>query len=119
MPLTITQSRGGRDVVFLVDTANASIAPGNASINTTAGEIITGLVIRKIVAGVGVGGMVTVQRDANVVYQTAVSQSIDFGSMGMPISVSPTANVVVNFVGANCTAQIECSKRATIAGTTY
>lgn len=119
MTLTITQSRGGRDVVFLVDTANATIAPGNGSINTTAGEIITGLTIRKIVAGVGAGGMVTVQRDAAVVYQTSVSQAIDFGSMGMPISVTPAANVTVNFVGANCTAQIECSKRATIANTSY
>lgn len=111
MALRINSSKGARDVTILVDTANGTIAPGNTSINTTVGEIVTGLTVRGIVAGVGTGGAVTIARGANVVFQTVQSGVFNFIADGaQPIILDAAANVSVNFVGANCTAQILCGK---------
>lgn len=118
MAARILQTRSGRDVVFLVDSANASFAVANASVNA-ANESVTGLSIRTIIAGVGIGGEVIIQRGGNTVFRTAFSGSFDFAGMGQAITANSAATLDISFTGANCSAQVCCSKQSNAVNSTY
>lgn len=118
MAARVLQTRSGRDVVFLVDTANASFAVANASINAT-NESVTGLTIRSVIAGVGTGGEVIIARGGNTIFRTAFSGTFDFAGIGQAITANTTASLDINFTGANCTAQVTCAKQSNATNQTY
>lgn len=118
MALRIMQTRSGRDLVVIVDAANTTFAPSNASLNT-ANEGITGLTIRSVIAGVGIGGEVIIDRGGANVFRTAFSGTFDFAGSGQAITANATTNVGVSFVGANCTAQLVLAKQSNAVNVTY
>jgi hypothetical protein len=109
MTFRVLQVKQGRTVTVLIDTANSTFAPGNASL-AVGGETVVGLTIRSVITGVGTGGGVTVLRGANVVIQSNTSMVFDFAGQGYPLTLDAAANVTVNFVGANNTCLVDMAK---------
>lgn len=120
MAFIVLQSKLNRNVVVLADTANVTFAPGNTSLNVST-EAISGLTIRSIIAGVGVGGGINVVRGTQNVFYTAISGEFDFAGRGYSLTANSTTNVSINFVGANNTIVLDMGKQTNpaTANTTY
>lgn len=121
MPYRITSNKKNASIVIHC-TANSGnvIVVGNSTVSNIAvsgtDEVITGAFISQIIAGSPSGNAAywVVKRDANTVAVIDSSTTLDYAGSGMGLNLDPTANVVIELVGATAgSLMIELQKRVT------
>lgn len=119
MAINIISNKHNKAVTIHVASANASlVVAGNTAASNVAmtDETLTGGYIKQITWGTDAGS-IQVLRGANLVATFTQAGSINYASLGTPLTQYPAANLNINFVGsANGYCLVELQKVLTPAG---
>lgn len=125
MAVTITSNKKNTSATIHVSAANSGniIVSGNSTttnVGATAtclaigDEVLSGAYITQIFWGCDGNGHIQILRGATLVGVYDSTGYYDYAGNGMPLNVSPTANLVVNFVGSsNSYCLLEIQKQGT------
>jgi hypothetical protein len=125
MAVTITSNKKNTSAVIHISAANSGniVVVGNSTTTNvgatatclaTSDEVLSGAYIAQIFWGCDGNGHIQILRGTTLVGVYDSTGYCDYAGNGMPLNVSPAANLVVNFVGsANSYCLLEVQKQGT------
>lgn len=121
MAVTTISNKAQREFSFHAASANATlVVAGNSSVSNCAvsGETVVGATVAKVIWGTD-SGSITLKRGANTVAVYNNSGFITYDAFALPITVSPTANVTVEFTSANAYIIVSLHKTSSVDSSDY
>lgn len=116
MTITVTSNKETISAAVHLNATGTIVVAGNSSVSTiaTGSEVVTGASITQVFAGCDGTGHVRISRGGQAVAIYDSTGWYDYAGSGMSLTINPTANLDVTFVGsANCYVFIELQKQGT------